>query len=151
MADLHVISALRAKRAEVAGLIFDLERQIAQCRADLVHLDSVLRLYQPERDPTEIRPKRSVHRNRYFAQGELARLCLEAFRDAPEPLPLAEVVGSVIAAKDFDVGDCVLRVAIGELVKATLAPMRRRGAVEKIGRRSGVRWKLAEREPGLIL
>jgi len=62
MADPHVISALRAKRGEVAGLIFDLERQIAQCRADLVHLDSVLRLYQPERDPTEIRPKRSVQR-----------------------------------------------------------------------------------------
>jgi hypothetical protein len=72
MADPHVISALRVKRAEVAGLIDALERELAQQRADLVHLDSVLRLFQPERDPTEIRPKRSVHRNRYFATGELA-------------------------------------------------------------------------------
>jgi hypothetical protein len=149
MADPHVISALRAKRAEVAGLIDSLERQIGQCRANLIHLDAVLRLYQPERDPTEIKPKRSVHR--YFASGELARLCLEAFRDAAEPPPILDIVERVIAAKGSDAGDRVLQVAIGELVKATLAPMRRRGAVEKIWRRSGVRWKLAEREPGLAL
>jgi hypothetical protein len=151
MADPHVISALRTKRAEVAGLIDSLERQVAQCRADLVHLDGVLRLYQPERDPTEIRPKRSVHRNRYFAPGELARLCLEAFRDAPEPLPLTDIVAAVIGAKGFDAGDRVLRAAIGELVKATLAPMRRRGTVEKIGQGRGVRWRLTSREPGLDL
>ena len=150
MADPHVISALRAKRAEVAGLIDSLERQVAQCRANLIHLDAVLRLYQPERDPTEIKPKRSVHRNRYFASGELARLCLEAFRDAPEPIPFPDIVAAVIAAKGFDAGDRVLQAAIGELVKATLAPMRRRGAVEKIGPRRSVRWKLAEREPDLI-
>ena len=151
MADPHVISALRGKRAEVAGLIFDLERQIAQHRADLVHLDSVLRLFQPERDPTEIRPKRSVHRNRYFATGELARLCREAFRDAFGPLTTTDIVASVIAAKGFDAGDRTLQTAIGELVKATLAPMARRGVVEKIGQRRDARWKLAERESGLKL
>jgi hypothetical protein len=151
MANPHVISALRAKRAEVAGLIDSLERQVAQCRANLIHLDAVLRLYQPDRDPTEIKPKRSVHRNRYFASGELARLCLDAFRGASEPLPLTDIVERVIAAKGFDAGDRVLQAAIGELIKATLAPMRRRGTVEKIGRRSGVRWKLVEREPRMIL
>jgi hypothetical protein len=150
MADPHVISALRTKRAEVAGLIDSLERRIAQCRADLVHLDSVLRLYQPERDPTEIRPKRSVHRNRYFASGELARLCLEAFRGTPEPLPFADIVERVIAAKGFNASDRVLRTAIGELAKATLAPMRRRGTVEKIGQGRGVRWRLTEREPAML-
>jgi len=151
MADPHVISALRAKRAEVAGLIDSLERQIAQCRANLIHLDAVLRLYQPERDPTEIKPKRSVHRNRYFAAGELARLCLEAFRDAAEPLSVPDIVGCVIAAKGFDAGDRVLREALTTLVKATLNPMRRRGVVEKIGQGRGVRWTLTPREPSLDL
>jgi hypothetical protein len=150
MADPHVISALRARRAEVAGLIDALERELAQQRADLVHLDSVLRLFQPERDPTEIRPKRSVHRNRYFATGELARLCREAFRNTPGPLRRADIVASVIATKGFDAGDRMLQTAIGELVKATLAPMVRRGIVEKIGQRRDARWKLAEGESGLI-
>jgi hypothetical protein len=141
MADPHVISSLRAKRAELAGLIDALEKQIAQLRADLVHVDGMLRLYQPEHDPTAIRPKQIRGRNRYFAYGELARLCREALRDA-SPLSVADIVGAVIAAKGFDVGDLALRERIDDLVKAALAPMRRAGSVEKIGQGRGVRWKL---------
>jgi len=152
MADPHVISALRDKRAEIAGLIDSLERKIGQHRADLVHIDSVLRLYQPEHDPTEIKPKRLHRRNRYFGRHELSRLCLGTFRDAGESLSTADIVAHVIEAKGFDAGDRVLRAALGDLVKATLSPMRRRGVVNKIGEgRSGVRWKLAPREPGLDL
>ena len=53
MADPHVISALREKRALVAGLIEKLERKLEQHRADLTHIDGVLRLFQPDRDPGE--------------------------------------------------------------------------------------------------
>jgi hypothetical protein len=151
MADPHVVSALRAKRAEVAGLIDSLERLLSQHRADLMHLDGVLRLYQPERDPEEIRPRRLMRRNRYFERGELSRLCREAFRDAKGPLAVADIINQVIAAKGFDAGDRVLRAAIGDLVKATLGPMRRRGAIERIGQGRGVRWRLAEPDPGLDL
>jgi hypothetical protein len=142
MADPHVISALRAKRAEVAGLIDSLERLLAQHRADLMHLDGVLRLYQPDRDPEAIRPRQVRGRNRYFGRGELSRLCREAFRDAAGPLSVAELVAAVIAAKGFDAGDRVLRDRIDDLVKAALGPMRRSGSVEKIGQGRGVRWRL---------
>jgi hypothetical protein len=64
MADPHVISALREKRAIVAGLIEKLERKLEQHRADLTHIDGVLRLFQPDRDPEEIRPKRTYRRTR---------------------------------------------------------------------------------------
>jgi hypothetical protein len=40
MAETHVVSALMAKRSEVAGAIADLERRAAQQRADLVHFRS---------------------------------------------------------------------------------------------------------------
>ena len=56
VADLHAISALRGKRALTAGLIDKLE----QHRADLTHIDGVLRLFQPDRDPGEIKPKRTT-------------------------------------------------------------------------------------------
>jgi hypothetical protein len=83
MADPHVISALREKRALVAGLIEKLERKLEQHRADLTHIDGVLRLFQPDRDPGDIKPKRTyARRTRYFARNELSRLCMDALRAA---------------------------------------------------------------------
>jgi hypothetical protein len=47
------------------------------------HIDGVLRLLEPDRDPEAIRPKRTyAKRTRYFAPNELSRLILEALRDA---------------------------------------------------------------------
>jgi hypothetical protein len=47
MVDTHIVSALREKRAKVAGCIARLERQLDQHRADLSHIDGVLRLLLP--------------------------------------------------------------------------------------------------------
>lgn len=65
MAEAHMVSALRDKRAELSGVIADLEQRIAQHRADLVRVGAVLRLFAPER-------------SRCFADGELTRRCLDA-------------------------------------------------------------------------
>ena len=35
----HAISRLIAKRAEIAGMIAELEQELSQCRADLTHID----------------------------------------------------------------------------------------------------------------
>src|SRR5438034_3673892 len=112
MADPHVISALREKRALVAGLIEKLERKLEQHRADLTHIDGVLRLFQPDRDPEAIKPKRTyARRTRYFAKGELSRLGLEALRDGRgKPQTTNEIAGQIIAAKGFDATDSMLRV-----------------------------------------
>jgi hypothetical protein len=45
MAEPQVVSALTAKRSEIAGIIADLDEQIAQHHANLGHADAVLRLY----------------------------------------------------------------------------------------------------------
>src|SRR5258708_4152129 len=107
MADPHVISALREKRALVAGLIEKLERKLEQHRADLTHIDGVLRLFQPDRDTGEIRPKRTyVRRTRYFARNELSRLCMDALRAADGKLMTTEQIAEqVMELKDFDAGD----------------------------------------------
>ena len=145
MADPHIISALREKRALVAGLIEKLERKLEQHRADLTHIDGVLRLFQPDRDPGEIKPKRTyVRRTRYFARNELSRLCMDAVRAANGALlTTEEIAGRIIEAKGFDAGDAALRKAISEQSLALLRSFRKRGMVEQIGLGRGVRWKLA--------
>ena len=50
MGDLFVISGLCEKRAEIAGRISELERTTDQLRAELIHVDAVLRLFRPEID-----------------------------------------------------------------------------------------------------
>ena len=58
MAESHVVSALVNKRAEVTGIIARTELQLAQLRADLVHLDAAIRSFVPEIEPKAIPAKR---------------------------------------------------------------------------------------------
>ena len=145
MADPHVISALREKRALVAGLIEKLERRLEQHRADLTHIDGVLRLFQPEHDPASIKPKRTyARRTRYFARNELSRLCMDALRAADGALMTTDdIVGRIIEAKGFDAADMALRGSIRDQVLTLLRSFRKRGTIEQIGLGRGVRWKLA--------
>jgi hypothetical protein len=144
MADPHIVSALREKRATVAGLIEKLERKIEQHRADLTHIDGVLRLFQPDRDPEEIRPKRTyARRTRYFARNELPRLVLGALRQADgKHIATDEIAGQIIQEKGFDAADTVMRKAIGEQALPVLRSFRRRGTVEQTGLGRGTRWQL---------
>jgi hypothetical protein len=143
MVDPHVVSALREKRAKVAGCIARLERQLDQHRADLSHIDGVLRLFEPDRDPEAIKPKRTyAKRTRYFARNELSRLCRESLRDS-ERLSTEDIVARIVERKGFDAADSVLRGALRSQLLTALRTMRRRGAVEQSGLGRGVRWKLA--------
>ena len=142
MADPHIISALREKRAMVAGLIEKLERKLEQHRADLTHIDGVLRLFQPDRDPDEIKPKRTYRRTRYFARNELARLCMDVLRDARGLITTDEIAAQVIAAKGFETADSTLRVAIRDQLLTVLRAARKRGTIEQTGLGRGVRWRL---------
>jgi hypothetical protein len=145
VADLHVISALRKKRALVSGAIEKLERKLEQHRADLTHIDGVLRLFQPDRDPDQIKPKRAyAKRTRYFARNELARLCMGALRDAPGLITTDEIAAQVIAAKGFEAADSTLRAAIRDQLLTVLRGARKRETVEQIGLGRGVRWKLTD-------
>ena len=145
MADPHIISALREKRAIVSGLIEKLERKLEQHRADLTHIDGVLRLFQPDRDPDEIKPRRTyAKRTRYFARNELARLCMDTLRDTRKLITTDEITAQVIAAKGFETADATLRVAIRDQLLTVLRAARKRGTVEQMGLGRGVRWKLAD-------
>jgi hypothetical protein len=145
MADPHVISALREKRALVAGLIEKLERKLEQHRADLTHIDGVLRLFQPEHDPASIKPKRTyARRARYFARNELSRLVMDVLRGRDGLSTTDQIAGQVIEAKGFDAGDTALRKAVGEQCLALLPSFRKQGTVKQIGLGRGVRWKSSD-------
>jgi hypothetical protein len=140
----HVVSALIEKRRELAGIIDELQRLLDQHRADLIHIDGVLRVLAADLDLDKLRPKRRYRRNRYFARNELSRLCLGVLRIvAGELLSTDEIAGRVIAAKGFDSGDAILRTAIRDQVGSTVKRLHRSGAIENIGAGRASKWKLA--------
>lgn len=121
MAESHVVTALVAKRSEVAGLIADLERKAAQQRADLVHVDAVLRLYAPELE-TDCLPSRATRqRNGWFKPGELVRMVLDILRVAPAPMSSKEIATAVMVRRALDPADLHSARLVGKLVNNALA------------------------------
>jgi hypothetical protein len=140
----HVVSSLIEKRRELAGIIDELQRRLDQHRADLSHIDGVLRVLASDLDPESLRPKRAYRRNRYFTRNELSRLCLGVLRTAAgELLSTDDIAGRVIAAKGFDAGDAMLHAAIRDQVGSTVKRLHRNRAIENIGAGRASKWKLA--------
>lgn len=140
----HIVAGLIAKRRELAGVIAELERQLARHRADLTHVDGVLRVLASDLDPASIKPKRVYRCTRYFERNELSRLCLAAFRIATDSLSVNDLVGRVMAEKGFDSADAILRASIRSQVSAILKRLHRQGTIKTIGTAHAAKWKLAD-------
>jgi hypothetical protein len=83
LAEGHVVGALRSKRAELAGVVQRLERELLERRNSLVHLDATMRLFDPDLCPEVIRPRRGRSHNAWFRPNECRRLLYDVLRDAP--------------------------------------------------------------------
>jgi hypothetical protein len=144
------VNALRNKRAEIVGDIDMHMREIDRLRAELVHLDATMRLFDPEANPEDIFGKRRFPtRTEYFARGEVTRMVYEAMRQA-ESVTTLEITETALREKQIPESDKRVRRDFINRIGNVLHDLRRRGKVEKIGRGPGVRWKIAPREPDLI-
>ena len=145
MAELHVVSALVRKRAELAGEIAAAERHLERLRINLVHLDATLRLFDPDAVPEDIPPKRP-RRKGWFADGELPRRVLNILRGAaPEPLGCAEIARRLMTERGMDAADVPALRIVEKRVHGYLT-RRSRGLVERVqGEGRSVRWRVAVR------
>ena len=143
MAELHVVTALCRKRAELSGYIADLERQLARERSNLAHIDAAIRMFAPDLDPNGIAPKRVYRTNRYFGRYEVARRCIDALRTAAgRPLLANEIARTILADKALPTNDVKLAAIITEIVLATLWRLYKRGKISKAGTTRNAQWML---------
>jgi hypothetical protein len=136
MAEPHVVGALRRKRADLAGTVLQLEKQLEQERANLTHLDATMRLFDPHSRPEEIRPKQSRQRSAWFRQGECLRLLYDELRGAPEPMTTRELTERIMRVKAMPASDdrrreLVQKTILGSLnrAKQTIARVENAGVV----------------------
>ena len=90
MAESHVVSALIGKRAEIAGRIEHFQSTLRQLIIDLDNLDAAIRLFKPDIDLEEIKPKPLPPRHQAY-QGEVTRIVLETLRQSQKPLTAQEI------------------------------------------------------------
>jgi hypothetical protein len=127
MGNSYAVSALRRKRAHIAGEIEAAERALARQRAALANLDAALLLFDTERDPTLIGAVRPTKRGSYFRHSEQMRLCLAALREAPGPLSNREITAHGMRAKGLDPADEPLRVRISDQTRQLLKRLIKKG------------------------
>src|SRR5437016_5485949 len=99
------VNALRNKRAAMAGEIEMHSREIDRLRAEIIHLDAVLRLFDPDTNPDDIHAlRRHPRRTEWFARGEVTQRIYEALRDG-EPISPRQVAYAAIEAKQIPAPD----------------------------------------------
>jgi hypothetical protein len=149
MAEAHVVAALKDKRAELSGGIADLEKRIGQHRADLLHVDAVLRLFAPEFEPATIPSKAVRQPSGLFRPGELARMVLDVLRTAPAPLTVREITAQVMERRGLDPQDGrtaeLLRKLVRNAVNRQAADL-----VERVEDGTLVRWRVIRRPGGCV-
>jgi hypothetical protein len=143
MAEPHVVAALKDKRAELSGGIADLEKRIGQHRADLLHVDAVLRLFAPEFEPAAIPPKAVRQPSGWFRPGELARMVLDVLRTAPAALTVREITVQIMERRELAPQDARTAELLRKLVSNAL---NRQAAdlVERIQDGVLVSWRVRE-------
>jgi hypothetical protein len=103
MSDPHVVSALRRKRAEVAGMIRDLDGRVHALRRDLAHIDATLKLFDAKAEPRLIKPVRPYRpRNRLFEKKELSIRVMNALREGGAPMTIEAITERIMREKGLD-------------------------------------------------
>jgi hypothetical protein len=140
MAETHVIGALRNKRAELAGVLRQLEQQLVQQRANLAHVDATMRLFDPDIRPKDIRPKQPRTRNAWFRQGECLRLIYDELREANQAVTTRELAEQIMRVKAIPATDDQRRERVQKTLLASLN--RAKQTIERVEIAGVVCWRL---------
>lgn len=128
MAELHVVSALRGKRGELAGQIDALQDQLRQSMIDLDHIDCALRMFDPEIELDEIKPKPLPPRHHAF-KGQVTRAILAMLR-AEGAMDAKTITIRLMAERELNPNDKTLQKAMNKRIGAALRNLRERQLIQ---------------------
>jgi hypothetical protein len=128
MTEPHVVTGLIAKRAELAGLLEHHQAKARQLMIDLDAVDQALRLFKPDIELADIKPKPLPPRHAAY-KGEVARIVLGTLRDAKRPCSTQELTMHVMAERGMNTADKRLVKTVTKRVGASLRHHRARGLI----------------------
>ena len=123
-----VLSGLIKKRAEIAGQIEEAQRRIRMLVIDLDAVDATIRLFDPNIDLAEIKPKPVRIRHQAY-KGEVTRLIFSTLRNAETPMTAPEIAHQVILARGLNPSHKQLVKVIERRVAGCLSYNKARGII----------------------
>jgi hypothetical protein len=101
MAESHVVSALKDKRAELSGEVLVTQARLDKLRLDIAAVDRALLMFDPEAKPKNIVPVIRRRRDTRFRHGAWTAAVMRILRTAARPLTVREIAN--IAANEFNI------------------------------------------------
>jgi hypothetical protein len=141
MSEPHVISALRAKRAELDGELRQAEKRIIQLRADLESIDGALRVFDPSLAPRTIRPKLKRKPPTHFLRGQFSRAVLDTLRRVGEPMTARDIATQIVSEYRIDATTIATMSKLVAKVRQALAS--HLGTLARETRGEAVYWRAA--------
>jgi len=115
-----LITGLVKLRARVAWEMEAAEQRHIQARADLSHIDAVIRMLAAI-DPDAIKAKRINTKNQWFKHGEARRLAAEVLLEADTPMTTMDLAAKLLERMGFDPTDKVARRRVRQHLLNTLS------------------------------
>lgn len=112
--------------AELGGRLEHHQAQVRQIVIEIDALDQTLRLFDPDVELAEIKPKPLPPRHAAY-KGEVARIVLSTLREAGRPCSTQELTMHVMAERGMNTADRRLVKAVGKRVGSCLRHHRARG------------------------
>ena len=142
MVTTHAITALRDKRGELSGQIDALQDQLRQAFIDMDHIDAALRMFQPDIELEEIKPKPLPPRHRAF-KGQVTRAILTMLRKEGA-MDARAITLRLMAERELNLNDAGLQKAMHKRIGAALRNLRERTlVVSEAGSKGLLLWSVA--------
>jgi hypothetical protein len=123
----HVLSGLIAKRAELAGKIEMMQRDMRELVATIGHIDATIRAFDPNAEIEDINPKLPPRFQAF--KGEVSRLVLNALRKSEKPMPVSDLTLIVAAGRGINADDKPFMRVLSRRVGACLRNLRKKNLV----------------------
>jgi hypothetical protein len=128
--------------ADIGGKIAENKKLAARLATDMMHVEAVIRMFDPAYDARRIAVKRRQKRNPWFRRGHMFRAAIDVLREAGGPLETRELAVRLL------VGQGVAEPTLAQIRNMTgaLRPTLDKHAgktVERVGEGMPARWRVA--------
>lgn len=133
--------ALERLHAELGGKLRETEKEAARLVADMMCVERVIKMLEPDFDVSKIAPRRKNNAIVPFKKGSGFKIIADILRRSPEPLTSRQVVETIL--REAGDPDPSVEVVRGMVPTIHSSLMRHQGtSVERVGEGSPARWRL---------